>query len=114
MALTNLTEDETEVVFQCMRWVASGQVIPHDSEFQTVFGIEPEDVQAIVRSLPAISESDENVKLAINNSMNELLTWCDDSDPEWDAHISVTPAELMRIFRKWRGKPIGNYFVGMA
>jgi hypothetical protein len=112
MALTNLTDEETEVVYQCLRCVATGELVPHDSEFQTRFGIEPEDVQAIVRSLPDISESVENVILAINNSMNELLECY--GEPKWHSHISVSKAELSRIFAKWRGKTPDSYFEGMA
>ena len=72
MVLKNLTEKETEVVFQCLRCVATGKVIFDDWEFQTIFGIEFAIMKEIVRSLPNIDESKKEVQLAINNSLNNL------------------------------------------
>lgn len=111
MALSNLTSAETEVVFQCLRCVAAGQIIPNDWEFQTLFGIEFETLQEIVRKLPAIDESQEDVMLAINNSMNNLIECA--RDPRWGAYISASHSEVARVFSKWRAEKVNSYFEGM-
>jgi hypothetical protein len=113
MALNNLTEEETEIVFQCLRCVATGEVILNDWEFQTVFGIEFETLEAIVRLLPNIDESKEEVQLTINNSLNNLLGYPHGQHSKWSKHIDVPQAEVARIFSKWRGKPVGSYFAGI-
>jgi hypothetical protein len=113
MPLSNLTDEEKEVVFQCLRCVATGEIILNDWEFQTVFGIEFETLEEIVRSLPVIDESKEEVRLAINNSLNNLLGYPHGRHTEWSNYISVPQAEVARIFTKLRGENIGGYFKGI-
>src|SRR5689334_20281880 len=105
MALNNLTEEETDVVFQCLRCVATGEVILNDSEFPTLFGIEFNTLKEIVRSLPNIDESKEEIQLAINNSLNNLLGYPHGRHSRWSNYISVSQSEVARIFSKWRGAP---------
>ncbi len=51
MTLTNLTEDEKQIVFECLKCVASGKVILHDWEFPIIMGVELEELQAIGKSI---------------------------------------------------------------
>jgi hypothetical protein len=113
MALNNLTEEETQVVFQCLRCIATGEVILNDREFQTIFGIEFEALKEIVRLLPDIDESKEEVRLAINNSLNNLLGYPHGQHSKWSKYITVPQAEVARILSKWRGEPVGSYFRGI-
>ena len=113
MALSNLTENESEVVFQCLRCVATGEVILNDWEFRTVFGIEFQTLVDIVSCLPSIDESREEVRLAINNSLNNLLGYPHRRESLWNNYISVPQQEVARILAKWRGAPIGRYFEGV-
>jgi hypothetical protein len=113
MALNNLTEEETETVFQCLRCVARGKVILNDWEFQTIFGIEFETLKEVVRSLPNIDESTEEVRLAINSSLNNLLGYPHGKHSMWGKYIDVPQAEVARVFSKWRGEPVSSYFEGV-
>lgn len=113
MTLSNLSEAETEIVFQCLRCVGSGEVILNDWEFQTLFGISFQEFQGVVNALPAIDESNEIVHLAINNSLNNLLGYSHGRSSKWSTYISVPPAEVARVFSKWRGEPIPSYFEGI-
>lgn len=110
MALNNLTDAETEVVFECLRCVATGEVILNDWEFQTVFGIEFETLEKIVQALPHIDESQEETQLAINNTLNNLLGYPHGCHVQLSNYISVPQTEVARIFLKWRGEPIDDYF----
>jgi len=91
---------------------ATGPFFP-DWEFHTLFGLERSDVKAIVDAWPAIDDASENVSLAINNSMNNLLGYPHGCDREWLTYISVSPEEVARIFKKWRGERVPNYFEGL-
>jgi hypothetical protein len=110
MSLRNLTAQETEVVFQCLRCVAAGEIVRDDWEFQTLFGIEFDTLRDIVRALPAIDESKEEVTLAINNSLNNLVGCSQADHGAWSKYIAVSPEEVARIFSKWRGGPLAGYF----
>jgi hypothetical protein len=112
MALADLSPEERQIVFECLRATATGPFFP-DWEFHTLFGIERGDVKAIVDAWPAVDEANENVSLAINNSMNNLLGYPHGRDREWLQYMSVPPKEVARIFKKWRGEQISNYSKGL-
>lgn len=99
MTLKHLTERETDTVFECLRCVASGEVIPNDWEFQTLFGLEFEEVRQIAAALPSIDESDSIVRLAINNTLLHILEAR--ANHKWSSYISVSPSEVERVFSKW-------------
>jgi hypothetical protein len=112
MALVDLSAEERQVVFECLRATVSGPFFP-DWEFHTLFGIERSDMKAIVDAWPAIDDSSENVSLAINNSLNNLLGYPHGHNREWLKYVSVPPEEVARIFKKWRGEPVSNSFEGL-
>lgn len=109
MTLNNLTEEETEVVFQCLRCVAAGDVIFNNWEFSTLFGITFAKLEEIVRGLPDIDESDEEVEVAITGSLNHLLGYPHGRDALWLARLSVPKHEVERIFAKWRSVRAADY-----
>ena len=113
MTLSNLTEVETEVVFECLRCVASGEIILNDWEFQTVFGIEFKTLEQIVTAIPNLDDSTDEVQLAINNSLNNLLGYPHGRHATWSSYISVPQHEVARILSKWRGEPVSNYVEGI-
>ena len=113
MPLRNLTEAETEIVFECLRCVATGEVILNDWEFQTLFGIEFALLEKIVEDIPNIDESTEEVQLAINNTFANLLGYPHGRHDRWAKYISAPQSEVARIFSKWRGERVGSYFDGI-
>src|SRR6266567_1234624 len=69
MSLTDLDEQERDVVRQCLQAAVDGPFFP-DWEFGTIFGLERDEVRRVLRSWPEIDETDQNVVTAINNSFN--------------------------------------------
>ena len=113
MPLIDLNEQERSVVFECLKCVASGQVIKHDWEFQTVFGIEVADIAAVVYAWPNVDDSDNVVNLAINNSMVNLLGYPHGRHSDWERYMTIPLAEIARVLDKWRGEHVPNYFAGL-
>jgi hypothetical protein len=113
MPLADLNDAEKHVVFECLKCVATGTVIKHDWEFQTIFGIEVAQLVAVVEAWPNIDDSDEVASLAINNSMNNLLGYPHGCHADWDKHMPIPLREIARVFQKWRGEPVGNYVEGL-
>ena len=113
MKLENLTEEETSVVKACMDCVAGGKVILHDFEFQTVMGVDVDEFLAIVNAWPDIDEKNENIRMAINNSINNLLGYHHGMRKRWHEVMPISLEEISRVFRKWKGVSVNSYFKGM-
>lgn len=112
MALVDLSGEEKTVVYDCLRCVASGKVILHDWEFETIMGLEVSEFLAVVVQWPDVDDSDTVVYLAINNAMNNLLGY--PHGKELSRYMDASRPEIARIFTKWRGRQVQSYFNGMA
>lgn len=111
MPLRELDSEELEVVKDCLRAAVEGPFFP-DWEFHTLFGLERAEVKSILKSWPNLNENDEAVVLAINNSFNNLLGYPHGLHDNWSDFIRVDSRELARIYMKWKGKSVRNYFDG--
>jgi hypothetical protein len=112
MPLRDLDPEELEVVRDCLRSAAEGPFFP-DWEFHTLFGLERAEVKSILKSWPNLNENDEAVVLAINNSFNNLLGYPHGLLDNWSDFIRVDSQELARIYTKWKGRSVRNYFDGL-
>jgi hypothetical protein len=101
MALVDLTPREVEVVGRCLRAPAEGPFFP-DWEFHTLFGLERAEVAAIVARWPLADDRDADVRLAINNSFNNLLGYPHDEPEAFRELVGETEEEVGRISSKWR------------
>ena len=101
MALTQLDEQERQVVLDCLRAAVDGPFFP-EWEFHTLFGLTRQEVKQITNTWPEIDDSNEEAALAINNAMSNLLHYPHRQEEAWRTFISVTPREVERVFQKWR------------
>jgi hypothetical protein len=104
MSLSNLTDTEKAVVYECLSCVAGGRVILHDQEFSTLFGLSVGEFLTIYNTWPNVDDSKEDVALAINNAMNTLLGYPHDYHERWHEALATPPVEVRRVFMKWRGE----------
>ncbi len=105
MPLINLSNDEKKVVFECLKAAAEGPFFP-DREFHTLFGLERSEVAQILSDWPDIDDQDMKVRIAINNSMNNLIGYPHNCEKVWDDYISVSLLDVKKIFSKWRDENI--------
>ncbi len=112
MAISDLSKDEQQVILECLTAAAKGPFFP-DWEFHILFGLYRQEVRQVVDDWPNVNEDSEEVVLAINNSINNLLGYPHGRQDVWQDYISVTPKELGVIFAKWRQASVPNYFYGM-
>ena len=104
--LSQLTAAETELVRRCLLAAVHGPFFP-DEEFETLFGLRRQEVAAVADAWPP-DERREEVQLAIQNSMNNLLGYPHGRADAWDAHLQATVAEVERVFAKWRNPPAAS------
>jgi hypothetical protein len=109
MALKDLNELEKAVIMECLKASVDGPFFP-EWEFDTIFGLTREEVNEILEALPDVDDSMEDVQMAINNSLCNLLGYPHQQEQYWSDYISVPPEEVARILRKWRGRPTESYF----
>jgi hypothetical protein len=114
MGLEHLTKDECETVLRCIRAIVEGPFLS-EGDFHPIIGLERSEAAAVASRWSAVDESEEDVQLAINNSMNALLIWFgwQDEDPDSASAIfrqwtGATPQEIERLFEKWRGSHKGT------
>jgi hypothetical protein len=100
-----LNEREKQTVFECLRAASDGPFFP-DWEFQTLFGLERNQVRRIAAAIPDINDSSEEVALAINNAMAHLTGYPHQKETLWSQFISVSEEEVDRVFDKWRGDAV--------
>ena len=121
MSGQNLSVDEIKVIKECIKAAAYGPFFidakAKDNpywEIHSIFGLTIGELRKIADALPNLNLNNENVKLAINNSINNLRGYphgC--SEEVWKKYISVSKNELEKIYLKWSGKKETNYFKGL-
>ena len=102
MPLADLNASDRTVILECLRAAATGPFFP-SWEFHTLFGLERREWQEISDNWPEIDDTEERVYAAIGNSMNWLLFYPIDEEHLWSQYVSVSRAEVGRIFAVWRG-----------
>jgi hypothetical protein len=101
MMLSGLTPSENEVVRRCVRAATAGPFFP-DWEFHLLFGLERQELGAVLERWPDVDDSQEFVRRAIGGSLNNLLGY-PHRDPEaFQEWIGEPWSEVDRISSKWR------------
>ena len=113
MSWNDLDQRERLVVKECLHAAAEGPFFP-DWEFQTLFGLVRAELRRVLDSWQALDDKDVSVRLAINNTLNNLLYYpgCHKQE-EWTKFISVTDVEVSNIYFKWKGSRPRDYLNGM-
>jgi hypothetical protein len=102
VGLSRLAPAEREIVFCCLRAAANGPFFD-DDEFHSLFGLDRDELRAIVARGPDISDTDADVSLAINNSFANLLGYPHYEGKALSEMVGVGDDEIQRVFSKWRG-----------
>ena len=100
MSLQNLMPDEIKVIGECISASLNGPFFEGES-LHTLFGLRHAELEEIALAWPNVNENQENVQLAINNALNNLLGYPHDCWNVWFEFISVPPDQLQKIYEKW-------------
>ena len=98
---SGLTDREAGVVLRCLRAAVEGPFFP-DWEFHTLFGLHRAEVAAVAARWPNVDDAEEDVRLAINNSLTNLLCYPHGEPEAFKELVGESEEEVERIFSKWR------------
>jgi hypothetical protein len=102
MDFDSLSEADKAILGQALRAAADGPFFP-DWEFHTLFGLERVKFRAIAHAWPKPVASREEMTMAVNNSLHNLLGCPHGMDAEWSHWISVNRHQLNELFNRLRG-----------
>lgn len=95
--------EDQRTIRDCLRAAVDGPFFP-DWEFQTLIGLERDDVAAVVAEWPESSRPD-NQALAVNNVLTNLLSYAHGTSREtWHRFIGAAPREVAEVLARWRGE----------
>jgi hypothetical protein len=109
MHLERLSKRDSQTVGELLRAPADGPFFP-DWEFHTLFGLDRDQVRKIADDWPLATAPPENVVLAVNNSINNLLGYPHRKNNAWGKWISVDQNTIRDLFDRLRGQPGESYF----
>jgi len=112
MTKKNLADHDPQIIGECLDAAADGPFFP-DWEFQTLFGLTREEVRLIAQHWPDMDWCDDNVRLAVNNSLNHLIGYPHRVGDGWSDWVSVDRDELPAVLARWRGNRPKSYFDGL-
>ena len=109
MDFHSLSAEDTAIVGQALRAASDGPFFP-DWEFHILFGLQRSEVRAIANEWPNPSARLDDVEVAVNNALNNLLGYPHGMDEVWQEWISVGPQQLDKLFIRLRGRRDERYF----
>jgi hypothetical protein len=103
-AFRHLPTEDQDLILMSLK-AAISNVYFQDAELHAAFGVDRENIEAVIAQYPNISDSDdledEDACFAINGSLNFFS-----SMPNWggayDKMFSVPQKRLREVYRKWR------------
>lgn len=101
--LDRLSQDDVEVVRQCLTAAVRGPFFDDDDEFHTLFGLERSEVENVLRGWPD-PENPKDQDLAVTNTLNNLLGYPHRQWDVWHEFIIVPPRDVASVLARWLGK----------
>jgi hypothetical protein len=121
MPKIELSNNEIKIIKECLTASAYGPFFIDNNaksdpfwEIHSLFGLKMEKLRKIADNFPQVDLDDQDVRLAINNSICNLIGYPHNRFGEtWFKYLSVTEEELNSLLKKWRNEKAENYFEGL-
>ena len=72
MEFQDLTAEEQKIIYQCLLASVNGTFFP-ERGFHTLFGFTRAEVREIIDNWETVDRDSSDVRIAINNSLNNLI-----------------------------------------
>lgn len=92
---------DADAIRECLRAAVYGPFF-EDWEFKTLFGLDRDQIRRVAESRPT-TEDDRDQRIAINNTLNHLLSYPHHQWAVWHDYISSTPAEISEVYERFLG-----------
>ena len=100
MSVSDLTEKEQAVVYDCLRAATEGPFFT-EREFGALFGMGRSEVGSVMRAWPRVDRSDETVSLAVSNAIANLLRQTHAMPEERRRWVPASDEEIVAVLGKW-------------
>ena len=114
MPLGDLSPDELKILHRCLRATADDKELFPDWEFHSLFGLDRAEFVTVLDTWPRLDESKLITRVAIQNSLNNLLGYPHQYHDDWDGYFGFGKAALVDVFEKWLGRLPTSYLDGMT
>lgn len=96
-----LTENDISIINECLLATSEGLFFDEE-EFHTLFGIDRSSIRNTLRKWPNVDIEIMDNRLAIHNSMVNLLGYPHGREDVWSEFLGVSPDELNKTFNRWK------------
>ncbi|GGR24549.1 hypothetical protein [Deinococcus ruber] len=98
MAFKKMSKLDQKVIGECL------QALPLfvSEDLSTVTGVEENRLLEIIKTFPNVSDSNEDVDLAIHGALTNVVGYPHGMHKKWGTFISVSAEELSLIHARWR------------
>ena len=100
MSLTDLSEDERRIIFECLTAAAHGPFFT-DADHRILSGLSGSELAEIVARLPDIDDAKPVVRRAVGHALTDLMYYPHRKDGEWANWISASRDEVERVGDRW-------------
>ena len=97
--MRNLDERELRIIQECLFAAVRGPFFP-DWEFATLFGLSRGQVARVADRWPESALNDE-IALAVNNTLVNLTGYPHGEEDSWDHYISAPRSSVKELLQKW-------------
>ena len=95
---------DDRVIAAALAAAVTGPFFP-DWEFETLFGLDRDEVRAVLaRWLDSLTG--DNTDLAVTNALNHLVGYPHDQWDAWHSYSDASPAEVEGVLRRWRQRAV--------
>src|SRR5262245_14812448 len=101
-----MSESDRQCIGACLRAAANGPLF-EEWEFRTLFGLDRDQLRSVATMWPDVDESDETVRLAIHNTLVNLIGYPLD-DEALVRHTGTNRESLEKLFQRWRADSHGG------
>ncbi|NET09140.1 MAG: hypothetical protein F6K16_31445 [Symploca sp. SIO2B6] len=101
MSFSLLKDEEQNIIFECVKAAVEGPFFP-DWEFHALFRFYRNEIAEFVENWSSLDYDSRDVKLAINNSLNNLTGYPHQYFDAWEDYLPANRKQVNELFRKWR------------
>jgi hypothetical protein len=96
----DLNAEDLELIRRCMLACLNDTESFEEWEFSTIFGVNRDQMRAVMERWPDVDQTSTDVLCAVGNSLANLLGYPHGHNDDFDAHFGVPFADVKKLMRR--------------